>query len=71
MSDVMTIIVYPESHLSDVHVNNDDRITQDKEIEKHIYDFISNSVFNSCTPNLCNLNLVSICEKILRQCMHR
>ena len=47
MSDVMTIVVDNESHFSDVYVecSNDHYCVQDEEIEKPIYDFISNSVF--------------------------
>ena len=47
MSDVRTIVVDNESHFSDVYVecSDDYYCVQDKEIEKPIYDFISNSVF--------------------------
>ena len=47
MSDVTTIVVDNESHFSDVYVecSDDYYCVQDEEIEKPIYDFISNSVF--------------------------
>ena len=47
MSDMTTIVVDNESHFSDVYVECSDNYycVQDEEIEKPIYDFISNSVF--------------------------